>query len=241
MPGPHLKVGVSRAFTEVTCFQADRLKKDPIVTTSKVNALNSEAMTMPSFALADAVVDVSLSSSASSAMSGSASQHVQQEAPAVHRPPSAVTETKSADHTAANAQPWNAVSATVSHVPVVQLLSAVDSVKWGQVAAWAAGDSAQAAALVEHLGPSLAESIASEADQDHALLRLEAQVIRKKLVRLATQLIGPCLASRLLECVATVHAQIDSFPCIPWAHHKHVLGPESRPTLHNASLCTHLT
>ena len=161
---------------------------------------------MPAFALADAVVDVSLSSSASSAISGSASQHVQQEAPAIHRSPSAATETKSVDQKAANVQPCNAASASVSHVPIVQLLKAVDSVKWGQVAAWAAGDSAQAAALVKHLGPSLAESVASEADQDQALLRLEAQVTRKKLVRLATQLIRFCLASRLIECVAT-------FPC----------------------------
>ena len=158
---------------------------------------------MPAFALADAVVDVSLSSSASSAISGSASQPIQQEAPAIHQPASAATETKSVDHTAANAQPCNAASGTVSHGPIVQLLTAVDSVKWGQVAAWAAGDSAQAAALVEHLGPCLAESTASEADQDHALLRLEAQVVRKKLVRLVTQPIRSCLASRFNGCVAT--------------------------------------
>ena len=165
---------------------------DPTVTTSKVKTIDLEPMTMPAFALADAVVDVSLSSSASSAISGSASQHVQQEASAVHRSPSAATETKSVDHTAANTQPCTAASATVSHVPILQLLSAVDSVKWGQVAAWAAEDSAQAAALMEHLGPSLAESCASEADHDHALLQLEAQVMRKKLVRLVTQLNRSC-------------------------------------------------
>ena len=231
---------MSSAAREVTCFQVDSLNKDPTSTKSKVNAVDLEPMKMPAFALADAVVDVSLSSSASSAISGSASQQVLQEAPAVHRSPSAATDTKSADHTAPNAQPCNAASVTVSHIPIVQLLSAVDSVKWGQVAAWAAGDSAQAAALVEHLGPSLAESIASEADQDQALLRLEAQVVRKKLVRLATKLIRSCLASRFVECVATFQCTNTnhSFQCIPCMHHKHIMHPEISRTLHNACLCT---
>lgn len=158
------------------CLQGDRL--------IKVNTAKAEPqMTMPAFALADAVVDVSLGSSASSSISGSASQHIQQEAEA--KPASAASERKPGDHTAADTQPCNATSAVLSHVPIVQLLSQLDSVKWGQVAAWAAGDSAQAAALVEHLGPSIAESVASDLaqDQDHALLRLEAQVMRKKLVR----------------------------------------------------------
>lgn len=158
---------------------------------------------MPAFALADAVVDVSLSSSAGSAVSSSASQHIQQDAPVVHHSAFAASERESVDHTAATIQPCNAASAAVSQVPIMQLLSAVDSVKWGQVAAWAAGDSAQAAALVEHLGPCLAESIVSEADQDHSLLRLEAQIIRKKLVRFATHVIRSCLASRFTECVTT--------------------------------------
>ena len=175
-------IGMSTAATK-TCVQADRLIKDPPVT-SMANTANAEPqMKMPAFALADAVVDVSLGSSASSSISGSASQHIQQEPQA--KPASAASETKPGDHTAADTQPCNAASAVLSHVPVVQLLSQLDSVKWGQVAAWAAGDSAQAAALVEHLGPSIAESVASEAqDQDQALLRLEAQVMRKKLVRL---------------------------------------------------------
>lgn len=175
-------IGMSTAATKTMCLQADRLIRDPV--TSKVNTAHAEPqMMMPAFALANAVVDVSLGSSATSSISGSASQHIQQEAHA--KPASAASETKPGDHTAANTQPCNATSAVLSHVPIVQLLSQLDSVKWGQVAAWAAGDSAQAAALVEHLGPSIAESgAASEADQDHALLRLEAQVMRKKLVRL---------------------------------------------------------
>lgn len=175
-------IGVSTAATKTMCLQADRLIIPPV--TSRVNTANAEPqMTMPAFALADAVVDVSLGSSASSSISGSASQHIQQEAQAT--PASAASDIKPGDHTVANAQPSNATTAVLSHVPIVQLLSQLDSVKWGQVAAWAAGDSAQAAALVEHLGPSIAESVASEAqEQDHALLRLEAQVIRKKLVRL---------------------------------------------------------
>ena len=65
----------------------------------------------------------------------------------------------------------------------MQLLSQLDIVKWDQVAAWAAGDSAQAAALADQLAPSIVESVTSEPDRDHALLRLEAQVARKKLVR----------------------------------------------------------
>lgn len=152
-------------------------------TTSKVELARSEPqLTMPAFALASALVDVSLSSSASSAISGSASQHIQQ-MPAVGNPTSAATAVQPESQAAAKKQPCNTAPCPT---PVVQHLNQADSVKWGQVAAWAAGDSAQAAALVEHLGPCIAESVASETDQDHALLRLEVQVARKKLVRYAT-------------------------------------------------------
>ena len=44
------------------------------------------------------------------------------------------------------------------------------------------GCCAQAAALVQQLGPKVAESVISEPDRDCALLRLEAQVAQKKLV-----------------------------------------------------------
>ena len=176
----------------------------PPMTTSKPNDANSEPpMTMPAFALANAVVDVSLSSSASSAISGSASQHIRQEAPAADHSASAATEAKSDCQAAADTQPCIPAPATVSHVPVAQLLSELDSVKWGQVAAWAARDSAQAADLVEHLGPCIAESVASDADRDHALLRLEAQVARKKLVRRVTQF-------DLSNCVRLMLARITS-------------------------------
>ena len=126
---------------------------------------------MPAFALATAVVDVSLSSSASSAISGSASQHLCQEAPPVQ-----------SKHPIPDPSQPDAPALAGQNALVVQLLSQQDSVKWDQVAAWAAGDSAQAAALVQQLGPCIAESVASEGDRDHALLRLEAQVACKKLV-----------------------------------------------------------
>lgn len=171
-------------------------------------------MTMPAFALTDAVIDVSLGSSASSSISGSASQHIQQEAQA--KPASAASEI---DHTANSTQPCNATSAVPSHVPILQLLSQLDSVKWGQVAAWAAGDSAQAAALVEHLGPSIAESVASEAqDQDHALLRLEGQVMRKKLVRLIVTFTFDCLAKRADRTFARVAFAAQLTKSYHWGH-----------------------
>lgn len=156
------------------------------VTTRKTElAISEPQSTMPAFALANAVVDVSLSSSASSAISGSASQHIQQ-IPAVDNFTSAVTAVELQSQAAPKNQPYNAAPVAACPTPVVQHVNQVDSVKWGQVAAWAAGDSAQAAALMEHPGPCIAEPVASEADHDHALLRLEVQVARKKLVRHAT-------------------------------------------------------
>ena len=151
---------------------------------------------MPAFALANAVVDVSLSSSDSSAISGSTTQHPYQEAPPVQPSICQGTEQKSDHQKAVHPSPSNpeskrpaadppqpdALAIAGQNAPLVQLLSQQDSVKWDQVAAWAAGDSAQAAALTQQLGPCIAESVASEADRDQALLRLEAQVARKKLV-----------------------------------------------------------
>lgn len=170
---------------EVHFFQANRTKlQEPEVFTSNVNVAKSEPpLTMPAFALGNPVVDVSLSSSTSSVVSGSASQHFQQ-TPAVDDSASAAVKPGSQ---AAKSKPFDTGPPAGRPTPVVQQLNHTDTVKWSQVAAWAAGDSAQAAALVEHLGPCIAESVASEADQDHALLRLEVQVARKKLVRPATQ------------------------------------------------------
>lgn len=150
------------------------------------NDAQNETFKLPSFALAHAAVDVSLSTSASSAVSASASQHDQQPA----RSPQSQRKLEQDPRKVVQAvqQPPAETSASqpiVQDAPIVQLLSQLDTVKWDQVAAWAAGDSAQAAALVDQLGPSLAESVTSEPDRDHALLRLEAQVARKKLVRLS--------------------------------------------------------
>lgn len=138
---------------------------------------------MPAYAMAHAAVDVSLSTSVSSAISGSASQHIQQQ-----------TSPSEAQRVAAPEQ-LHTVQGTpllqpAQDLPVEQKLSQLDNIKWDQVAAWAAGDSAQAAGLVEQLGPAVAESVLSEPDRDHALLRLEAQVARKKLVRRYTQVLA---------------------------------------------------
>ncbi|KAL0019445.1 hypothetical protein WJX77_000469 [Trebouxia sp. C0004] len=149
----------------------------------------NETLKLPSFALAHAAVDVSLSTSASSAVSASASQHDQQPATSpqsqhkLEQDPQKVVQAVQQ-----NPAETSASHPTVQDAPIVQLLSQLDTVKWDQVAAWAAGDSAQAAALVEQLGPSLAESVTSEPDRDHALLRLEAQVARKKLCLTSQQL-----------------------------------------------------
>ena len=141
---------------------------------------------LPSFALAHAAMDVSLSTSASSAVSDSASQHDQQPA---RSPPSQrkleQDPKKVVQAVQQHPAETSASQPTVQDASIVLLLSQLDTVKWDQVAAWAAGDSAQAAALVDQLGPSLAESVTSEPDRDHAMLRLEAQVARKKLVRLS--------------------------------------------------------
>ena len=153
---------------------------------------------LPSFALAHAAVDVSLSTSASSAISASASQHDQQ----LGRSPQSQHKLEQDPKKGVQAVQQHpaatlASQSIVQDAPIVQLLSQLDTVKWDQVAAWAAGDSAQAAALVDQLGPSLAESVTSEPDRDHALLRLEAQVARKKLVR-PSQSFGALLCSALL-------------------------------------------
>jgi len=148
------------------------------------NDAGNHTFKLPSFALAHAAVDVSLSTSASSAVSASASQHDQQPARSpqsqhkLEQDPKKVAQTVQ-QHPAET----SASQPTVQDAPIVQLLSQLDIVKWDQVAAWAAGDSAQAAALADQLAPSIVESVTSEPDRDHALLRLEAQVARKKLVR----------------------------------------------------------
>jgi len=146
---------------------------------------------MPAFALAHAAVDVSLSTSVSSALSGSASQHVQQQASADL--PQQLVDTN--QHQNAQMEPDNLPEESGAQLvgqeaPVIQILSQLDNVKWDQVAAWAAGDSAQAAALVDQLGPHKAESMVSEPDRDTVLLRLEAQVARKKLVSLPASLLS---------------------------------------------------
>ncbi len=160
-------------------------KKQPTASTSQNDAEN-DSFKLPSFAIAHAAVGVSLSTSASSAVSASASQHDQQPA---RSPPSQrkLEQDPKKVVQAAQQHPAEASAShpTVQDAPIVQLLSQLDTVKWDQVAAWAAGDSAQAAALVDQLGPSLAESVISEPDRDHALLRLETQVARKKLVGLS--------------------------------------------------------
>ena len=154
---------------------------------------SQSALAKPAFAFANAVVDVSLSSSS---LSSSASQHIQPEPepPASfavqstsQQPKDSAADVRPADEIysqarAASPQPHANAPATGQNAPELQLLSRLDSVKWDQVATWAAEDSAQAAAVIQHLGPCVAESIASDADRDHALLRLEGQVARKKLV-----------------------------------------------------------
>jgi len=150
------------------------------------NDAENAVFKLPSFAIAHAAVDVSLSTSASSAVSASADQHDQQPA----RSPQSQhklqqDQKKGVQAVQQHPAETSASQTTFQEAPIVQLLSQLDTVKWDQVAAWAAGDSAQAAALVDQLGPSLAESVTSEPDRDHALLRLEAQVARKKLVRLS--------------------------------------------------------
>ena len=136
---------------------------------------------MPAFAVAQAAMDVSLSSSSSSDLSASASQCILPDAGANQAAP-AVNIAISNNNEAAQQAPTNAQAAT--QLPAAaQILSQLDHLKWDHIAAWAAGDSAQAAALVQHLGPSVAASVVSEPDRDQALLRLEAQVARKKLVR----------------------------------------------------------
>ena len=66
---------------------------------------------------------------------------------------------------------------------VLQLLSQLDSIKWENVANWAAKDSAEAAALCDKLIPIMAESVVSQFQLgDEAISRLEAQVAKKKLV-----------------------------------------------------------
>ena len=138
---------------------------------------------MPAYAMAHAAVDVSLSTSVSSAISGSASQQIQQQ-----------TSPAEAQRVAAPEQLHTVQGMPVlqpaQDLPEEQKLSQLDNIKWDQVAAWAAGDSAQAAGLVEQLGPAVAESVLSEPDRDHALLRLEAQVARKKLVRRYTEVLA---------------------------------------------------
>ncbi len=167
-------------------------KKQPTQPDGQTTAFNgqsdpeNEAFKLPSFALAHAAVDVSLSTSASSAVSASASQHDGQPARSPHSPQHQPQQDQMKGVQAVEQHPaeTSASQPIVQDAPIVQLLSQLDTVKWDQVAAWAAGDSAQAAALVDQLGPSLAESVTSEPDRDYALLRLEAQVARKKLVSL---------------------------------------------------------
>lgn len=144
---------------------------------------SEEPLMMPAFALTQAAVNVSLSTSATSELSGSASQHAQQ--PTVNNHDQLEVDDNQkhavqASQSKAAKQP--APEHIVSDAPIIQVLSQLDTVKWDQVAAWAAGDSAQAAALVQQLGPKVAESVMSEPDRDCALLRLEAQVAQKKLV-----------------------------------------------------------
>ena len=142
------------------------------------------ALRMPTFVTANAAVDVSLSTSVSSGVSASASQRIQPEATAPHTQLELDT-TRS--HVAACQQSPTAQAHDLPQkAAAAQVLSQLDTLKWDQVAAWAAGDSAQAAALVQTLGPSVAASVVSEPDRDHALLQLEAQVARKKLVRTST-------------------------------------------------------
>ena len=176
-------------------------KKQATASTSQNDAEN-DTFKLPSFALAHAAVDVSLSTSASSAVSASASQHDQQPARSPQSQHKLEMDQKKGVQ-AVQQHPAETVASqpTVQDAPIVQLLSQLDTVKWDQVAAWAAGDSAQAAALLDQLGPSLAESVTSETDRDHALLRLEAQVARKKLVGLSQSFCAPlCSALCVLHC-----------------------------------------
>ncbi|KAA6418428.1 MAG: hypothetical protein FRX49_11588 [Trebouxia sp. A1-2] len=188
-------------FDETPCKQLDcnvvvqGCEKQPTqpdgqITASKgQNDAEKKTIKLPSFALAHAAVDVSLSTSASSAVSASASQHDQQPASSPqsqHKPEQ--DPNKRVQAVQQLPAETSAAQPTVQHAPIVHLLSQLDTVKWDQVAAWAAGDSAQAAALIDQLGPSLAESVVSEPDRDHALLRLEAQVACKKLSLSSQQL-----------------------------------------------------
>lgn len=214
-------------FDETPCKQLDcnvvvqGCEKQPTqpdgqITASKgQNDAEKKTIKLPSFALAHAAVDVSLSTSASSAVSASASQHDQQPASSPqsqHKPEQ--DPNKRVQAVQQLPAETSAAQPTVQHAPIVHLLSQLDTVKWDQVAAWAAGDSAQAAALIDQLGPSLAESVVSEPDRDHALLRLEAQVACKKLVRLSQSLrtllwvllCSALLSSALLKSVFDVQS-----------------------------------
>ena len=100
---------------------------------------SKEPLKLPAFALTQAAVNVSLSTSATSAISGSASQHAQQ--PTVNNHDQLKVDDNQkhavqASQSKAAEQP--VPEHVVSDAPIIQVLSQLDTVKWGQVAAWAA-------------------------------------------------------------------------------------------------------
>ena len=136
---------------------------------------------LPAFALKQAAVNVSLSSSASSLVSLPAEQPTPSvAAPGIVQPESnmhQVTSDLAADQQVPQlAQPDQQPT-------VLQLLTQLDSIKWENVANWASQDSAEAAALCSRLVPLMAESVIEEEhSKDDSISRLELQVARKKLV-----------------------------------------------------------
>lgn len=137
---------------------------------------------LPAFALKQAAVNVSLSSSASSDVSIPAEQPTPGGAtPTIVQPESGV-------HLVASSL---AADQQVPQLPrpdqqptVLQLLTQMDNIKWEHVANWASQDSAEAAALCSRPVPLMAESVIEEEhSKDDNISRLELQVAKKKLVR----------------------------------------------------------
>ena len=134
---------------------------------------------LPAFALKHAAVNVSLSTSVSSELSVLAGDT--QYAAAAPHPLQAASVCSAGISGQPQVQPNNPKE--TQQPTVLQLLSQLDSIKWENVANWAAKDSAEAAALCDKLIPIMAESVVSQFQLgDEAILRLEAQVAKKKLV-----------------------------------------------------------
>ena len=160
---------------------------------------------LPAFALKQAAVNVSLSSSASSDVSLPVEQPTPGGAtPTIVQPESDVHHVASS---LAADQQVPQLSQPDQQPTVLQLLTQLDSIKWEKVANWASQDSAEAAALCSRLVPLMAESVIEEEhSKDDSISRLELQVARKKLVR----------SMSLLVCCRTL--QIGAWYCNSGLH-----------------------